>query len=99
MAYMIYQQYTTAIKEAYAHHPDVAKHAAAARTCRQWLASLEIKPELRGVLVEQIMALEEAFQDLLRENILSPPPSQRSGDCDGGRQDRPSAAANHQHRA
>ena len=71
MAYMIYQQYTTAIKEAYAHRqgPDVAKHAAAARSCRQWLASLEIKPELRSALVEQIMALEEGFQDLLRENV------------------------------
>jgi len=69
MAYMIYQQYTTAVKEAYTHHPDVARHAATAKTCRQWLASLEIKPELRSVLVEQIMALEDAFQDLLRENI------------------------------
>lgn len=69
MAYMIYQQYTTAIKEAYAHHPDVARHAAAARSCREWLASLEIKPELRSALVEQITALEEAFQDLLRQDL------------------------------
>lgn len=68
MAYMIYQQYTTAIKEAYAHHPDVGKHTAAARTCREWLASLEISPELRSTLVEQIRALEEAFQDLSRQD-------------------------------
>ena len=66
MAYMIYQQYTTAIKEAYADHPDVARHAASARACREWLASLEIDPKLRGGLVEQIRVLEEAFQDLLR---------------------------------
>jgi hypothetical protein len=69
MAYMIYQQYTTAIKEAYAHHPDVARHAAAAKSCREWLASLEINPEIRNALVEQIAALEEAFQDLLREEV------------------------------
>jgi len=69
MAYMIYQQYTTAIKEAYTHHPDLARHAAAAKTCREWLASLAIKPELRNTLVEQITALEEAFQDLLREEV------------------------------
>ena len=66
MAYMIYQQYTTAIKEAYAGHPDLARHVASARDCREWLASLEIKPELRAGLVEQITVLEEAFRDLLR---------------------------------
>jgi len=65
MAYMIYQQYTTAVKEAYAHHPDVAHHAAAAKACRQWLASLEIEQEIRDSLVEQIKTLEQAFEDLL----------------------------------
>jgi hypothetical protein len=66
--YMIYQQYTTAIKEGYASHPktDIAQHAATARTCREWLESLEIDPQLRSTLVEQIKTLEEAFQDLMR---------------------------------
>jgi hypothetical protein len=67
MTYMIYQQYTTAIKTAYAGRPDVAQHAAAAKTCRQWLESLEIDPQLRSTLVEQIRALEEAFKDLTQQ--------------------------------
>ena len=66
--YMIYQQYTTAIKDGYADHPqpDIAQHAAAASTCREWLESLEIDPQLRAALVEQIRALEEAFGELMR---------------------------------
>jgi hypothetical protein len=65
--YMIYQQYTTAIKESYANHPqpDITQHAAAAKTCREWLESLEIDPQLRAALVEQIRALEEAFGELI----------------------------------
>lgn len=68
MAYMIYQQYTTAIKEGYANHPrqDIKQHAASARTCREWLESLEIDPQLRATLVEQIQALEDAFGELMR---------------------------------
>ncbi len=67
-SYQIYQQYTTAIKEGYANHPrqDITQHAAAARTCREWLKSLEISPQLRATLVEQIRALEEAFAELIR---------------------------------
>ena len=67
MAYMIYQQYTTAIKDAYAGHPDVAAHAEAAKAYREWLQSLEITPKLRDQLVEQARALEEAFADLARK--------------------------------
>jgi hypothetical protein len=66
MPYMIYQQYTTAIKETYAGHPDLARHLDSAQACREWLESLEIDPKLRHVLVEQIAALEEAFRDLAR---------------------------------
>ena len=65
MAYMVYQQYTTAVKEAYKNHPDVAQHAANAKACRQWLASLALKSEIRDSLVEQIRTLEQAFEDLL----------------------------------
>lgn len=70
--YMIYQQYTTAIKEGYANHPqpDIAQHAAAAKTCREWLESLEIDPQLRGALVEQIRAIEEAFGELIVMNTF-----------------------------
>jgi len=63
---MIYQQYTTAIKKAYANHPDLVHHAKTAESCRQWLESLEINPNLRAALVEQIQTLEEAFKDLLK---------------------------------
>jgi hypothetical protein len=66
--YMICQQYTTAIKEGYANRPrsDLKQQAAAARTCREWLEALEINPQLRGPLVEQISALEEGFRELMR---------------------------------
>ena len=62
--YMIYQQYTTAIKNAYADKEDVPQHVSRARSCREWLESLEIDADLRNGLVEPIQALEEAFQDL-----------------------------------
>jgi hypothetical protein len=66
--YMICQQYTTAIKEAYAERPrtELERQAASARGCHEWLASLEIDSQLRGTLVEQIEALEEGFRELMR---------------------------------
>lgn len=63
--YMIYQQYTTAIEQAYRDHPDLPSHAVKARQCREWLESLEIDPQLRTALVEQVQTLEEAFRRLL----------------------------------
>lgn len=65
MPYMIYQQYTTAIKQAYAADKSAADHYARAKQCREWLASLKIDAKLREPLVEQMAALEEAFKDLL----------------------------------
>jgi len=65
MPYMIYQQYKTAVKEAYAGDPSVAEQAAKARECREWLASLKIESGVRNQLVEQLEAIEEAFHDLL----------------------------------
>ena len=62
--YMVYQQYTTAIKEAYANHPDLAHHLSTAAACREWLESLTIRPDMRQTLVEQMQAIEEAFRDL-----------------------------------
>jgi len=63
--YMIYQQYTSAIKGAYSGHRDVSRHAEAAKASREWLESLEIEADLRDALTEPIRALEEAFQDLV----------------------------------
>ena len=65
MAYMVYQQYLTAVKEAYAGSPDVFLLAAEAQSYREWLEALEINPHIRAVLVEQARALENAFNDLL----------------------------------
>ena len=65
MPYMIYQQYTTAIKNAYAGDETVPDLYEQARANRRWLASLKIDPKLRNPLVEQLAAIEEAFKDLL----------------------------------
>jgi len=62
--YMIYQQYTTAIKNAYAGDKGVAQHVESAKLCREWLESLAIDVELRNALVEPIRVLEEVFQDI-----------------------------------
>ena len=65
MAYMIYQQYTTAVKEAYKDHPDVAQHLASANACRLWLSSLNIEPKILDILVEQAKILEQALLTLV----------------------------------
>lgn len=65
--YMIFQQYTTAVKSAYAGSPDIAQHLQSARLCREWLESLAIEANLRHALVEPIAVLEEAFQDLAKQ--------------------------------
>ena len=63
--YMIYQQYTSATKGAYAGHRDVSRHAESAKASREWLESLDIDADLRDALVEPMRVLEEAFQDLI----------------------------------
>lgn len=65
MPYMIYQQYITAIKDAYTGDSSVPELYQSALTSRQWLSSLNIDPKLRDPLVEQMAAIEEAFKDLL----------------------------------
>ena len=65
--YMIYQQYTTAVKNVYAGEPDVAQHAETAKFCREWLETLEIGIDLQNALVEPIRVLEEAFEDLVEQ--------------------------------
>lgn len=66
--YMIYQQYTTAIRDAYSGKRDVLLHLENARLCREWLESLDIKIEIRNALVEPIRVVEEAFQDLVDQS-------------------------------
>ena len=68
MPYMIYQQYTTAIKDAYTGDSSVPDLYQSARSSRQWLSSLNIDPKLRDPLVEQLAAIEEAFKDLLPDS-------------------------------
>jgi len=63
--YMLYQQYTTAVQEAYKGHPNLEQQATQAKQCREWLESLEIDPQIRTVLVEQFQTLEQAFYGLL----------------------------------
>ena len=65
MPYMIYQQYTTAVKQAYEGDGSVEEHYARAKACREWLESLKIDAKLRGPMVEPVAAVEEAFKDML----------------------------------
>jgi hypothetical protein len=65
MPYMIYQQYKTAIKEAYDGAPEVETLHVQAQAYRAWLASLRLEPRLLDPLVEPIAAIEEALKDLL----------------------------------
>jgi len=64
MPYMIYQQYATAIKNAYAGE-DVSEYYSEAKKFRQWLETLRINPKLRDPLLEPIEWIEGAFEDLL----------------------------------
>jgi hypothetical protein len=69
MAYMVYQQYANAIREAYGHarsEADVREQLAAAQRARAWLESLEIDGTLRASLVEPLGVVEDAFSGLLR---------------------------------
>lgn len=68
MPYMIYQQVTTAVWQAYKGREDVAEQYAMASRYRQWLASLAIDPKLRDQLVEPVTYLEDAFLDLLKQS-------------------------------
>jgi hypothetical protein len=61
---MIHQQYTTAIKRAYTGSEEIDRQYAAARSCREWLAALEIDSRLRDPLLGPVAAIEEALQDL-----------------------------------
>jgi len=66
--YMIYQQYITAVRDAYSGKSDVSQNFENARSCREWLESLNIKADLRDSLVEPMRVLEEVFQDLVDQS-------------------------------
>jgi hypothetical protein len=62
---MVYQRYTTAVKRAYRDHPDAAAQHGRAVETREWLEALEIDPTIRAELVEQVLALEHGFEEIL----------------------------------
>jgi hypothetical protein len=62
---MIYQQYTTAVKRAYRERSDTAEEHRRARAFREWLEHLAIDDGIRGDLVEQALAIERGFEELL----------------------------------
>lgn len=66
---MIYQQYKTAVVDGYRGRPRevIDAQIGEAVASRRWLESLEIAPDVRSVLVEQIQAVETAFRELLTE--------------------------------
>ena len=69
MPYMIYSQYKAAVADGYREKADdeVQEQIEQARQCRAWLASLNVSIDIRDVLVEQIDAVAEAFEEILRD--------------------------------
>jgi hypothetical protein len=65
MAYMIYQQLTSAVKEAYPNETDLVALHAQAQACRLFLQSLKIDPKLSGPVAEPVAYIEEAFRELM----------------------------------
>ena len=74
MPYMIYQQYKAAVTDGYMDRPadEVRRHIGQATACRRWLESVEIDPDVRDALVEQFHAIEEAFEEILRDPHRTP---------------------------
>jgi hypothetical protein len=64
VAYMVYQPYTTAVKDGYRQRTDAAEQHARATEFRKWLESLEIDRAIRGELVQQARAIERGFEQL-----------------------------------
>ena len=66
MAYMVFQQYTTAIADEYRDDPEAEGRLAEAIEFRRWLQGLRLDPRLRDPLVEQVTAIEEGFRRAAR---------------------------------
>lgn len=62
MAYMVYQQYTSAVKNGYRGRSDAEAEYGRAVEFREWLESLAISPSVRAELVEQAQAIEHGFE-------------------------------------
>jgi hypothetical protein len=71
MAYMVYQRYTTAVKRAYRDRADAPEEHHRAVAFRQWLEALEIDATIRADLVEQALALEHGFDEVVRRRESS----------------------------
>jgi hypothetical protein len=63
MAFMVFQQYTTAVKRGYRGRTDAVAQLARATQFRHWLEQLEIDASVRAELVEQARALEHGFEE------------------------------------
>jgi hypothetical protein len=63
MAYMVFQQYTTAVKRGYRGRADAPAQLARATEFRRWLEQLEIDAPIRAELVEQARAVEHGFEE------------------------------------
>ena len=73
MAYMVYQRYTTAVKRGYRDRADASEQHDRAVGFRRWLESLEIDPVIRADLVEQALALEHGFEEIVRSRAAPRP--------------------------
>jgi hypothetical protein len=66
MAYMLYEQLTTAIRQAYQDSPELNDHLQQAQALQDWLAGLEIEDRLRRSALEPILALQAGFEEAQR---------------------------------
>ena len=66
MAYMVYQQLTTSVMEAYRDRSDTAASLEQATNYRRWLDSLAIDVATRASLVEQARAVEDGLNRALQ---------------------------------
>ena len=62
---MVYQRYTSAVKQGYRERADAAEQHARAVAFREWLAALDVDPSIRAELVEQALAIEHGFEEVL----------------------------------
>jgi hypothetical protein len=62
---MMYQRYTTAVKRGYGERDDAPAQHARASDFRRWLEELQLDAEVRAELVEQALAIEHGFEEIV----------------------------------
>jgi len=62
---MVYQRYTTAVKRGYRDRADARDQYTRAIEFRTWLQHLDIDAGIRADLVEQALALEHGFEEVV----------------------------------